>query len=81
MLRNYENKQLKGTQPDPFFHALHGNLQSCVTQSGNMFMFAMHNPVYFIDPSGLSAMSVRHAPSPCRVGVNVDDDVISITQG
>ena len=56
----YYPQTLKGTQPDPFFCALHGNLQSCVTQSGNLFMFVMHNPVYFIDPSGLSAMSVRH---------------------
>jgi len=46
------------TQPDPFFHSLHGNLQDCpwsVAQAGNLYMFVMHNPVMFIDPSGLFA--------------------------
>ena len=44
------------TQPDPFFHALHGNLQSCIMQAGNLYMFVMHNPVMFVDPLGLYAV-------------------------
>jgi len=44
------------SQPDPLFHAMHGNLQSCVIQSGNLFMFVMHNPVMFVDPLGLCAI-------------------------
>ena len=42
--------------PDPFFHVRHGNLQSCATQSGNLFMFVMHNPVRWTDPTGLFAI-------------------------
>ena len=44
------------TQPDPFFHALHGNLQSCAFQAGNLFLFVMHNPIRFVDPTGLFAV-------------------------
>jgi len=40
---------------DPFFHALHGNLQSCAIQAGNLYMFVMHNPVRWLDPLGLFA--------------------------
>ena len=47
------------TQPDPFFHARHGNLQgsnAAILQSGNLFMYVMHNPVRFVDPTGLIAI-------------------------
>jgi len=52
----YDPNTLKGSQPDPHFHALHGNLQNChlsVAQAGNLYMFVIHNPVRFIDPTGL----------------------------
>jgi len=42
------------TQPDPFW-GLH-NMQNCVLsimQAGNLYMYTIHNPVRFIDPSGL----------------------------
>ena len=43
------------TQPDPYW-GLH-NMQNCVwsiMQSGNLFMYCMHNPVRFVDPLGLN---------------------------
>ena len=44
------------SQPDPYFHPLRGNLQTCglaVLQSGNLYAFTVNNPVRFNDPSGL----------------------------
>jgi len=44
------------TQPDPFW-GIH-NMQrsrSAIAQSGNLFMFVMHNPVRWVDPTGLFA--------------------------
>jgi len=43
---------------DPFFHAIHGNLNDSplnILQAGNLFMFVMHNPVRWSDPWGLFA--------------------------
>ena len=59
--RNLCVKRGRWTQPDPFFHALHGNMQSspaAIAQSANLFMFVMHNPVRFTDPTGLFAMPI-----------------------
>ena len=42
------------SQPDPYW-GIH-NMQNCVwsiTQAGNLYMFVMHNPVRFRDPTGL----------------------------
>jgi len=44
--------------PDPFFHVLNGNLQgdpNTITQAGNLYMYVMHNPVKWLDPTGLFA--------------------------
>jgi len=54
-MRNYNPRTGRFSQADPFFHAMHGNLQSCVTQAGNLYMFVMHNPVMWVDPWGLFA--------------------------
>jgi len=57
--RIYNPRRGRWNSPDPFFHALHGNLQSCVIQSGNLFMFVMHNPVRFTDPTGLWSKDIH----------------------
>jgi len=44
------------TQPDPFWNI--GNMQgssAAIAQSGNLFMFVMHNPIRWVDPTGLFA--------------------------
>jgi len=51
--RSFSPRLGRFTTPDPLFHALHGNLLSCPIQSGNLYMFVGHNPVMFVDPSGL----------------------------
>ena len=45
------------TQPDPFWnrHNMMGSV-SARTQAGNLFMFVMHNPVRWVDPTGLFAL-------------------------
>ena len=67
--RHYFPISLKGTQPDPWFHPLGGGGLSCPQQSGNLFMFVMHNPVRFRDPLGLFAWN------------EADDDWIVVTRG
>lgn len=50
----YNPQTLKGTQPDPFW-GIH-NMQRdryAIAQAGNLFMYCIHNPVRWIDPSGL----------------------------
>jgi len=54
--RHFNPRLGRWTQPDPFFHARHGNLQSCLFQSGNLFAFTMNNPVRWVDPTGLFAI-------------------------
>jgi len=57
--RSFYPRTLKGTQPDPFWHV--GNMQRCpwsIMQAGNLFMYTMHNPVRFTDPTGLFAVSI-----------------------
>jgi len=42
--------------PDPFFHVLHGNINDSplnILQAGNLYMYCVHNPVRWIDPTGL----------------------------
>ena len=50
----------KETQPDPFFHAMHGNLQcspSSQLQAANLYVFVTNNPVMFVDPTGLARVN------------------------
>ena len=45
------------TQPDPLFWGPR-NIQgsrNVMAQAGNLYMFVMHNPVRWVDPTGLSA--------------------------
>ena len=58
--RSYDPTIGRWTQEDPFFHALHGNLQSCTMQSGNLYVYCMNNPVFWVDPSGLYAETPWH---------------------
>jgi len=53
--RSFNPRTGRFTQPDPFFHALNGNLHSCMMQAGNLYMFVMHNPVMWSDHWGLFA--------------------------
>ncbi|MCL2284975.1 MAG: polymorphic toxin type 44 domain-containing protein, partial [Firmicutes bacterium] len=50
------------TQPDPFFHMRFGQARmmgspNAIAQAGNLFLFTMNNPVRWIDPSGLFAVT------------------------
>jgi len=57
--RMFNPRTGRWTQPDPFFNIRNGNLQgspNTMTQAGNLYMFVMHNPVNFTDPSGLFAI-------------------------
>ena len=40
-------------QPDPWFHPLGGGGLSCPSQSGNLFVAMLNNPVFWQDPTGL----------------------------
>ena len=43
--------------PDPFWNIKNMQRSSAaITQSGNLFMYTMHNPVRWVDPTGLFAM-------------------------
>jgi len=55
--RHFNPRLGRWNRPDPFFHARHGNLQSSLAQSGNLFLFTMNNPVRWVDPTGLFALS------------------------
>jgi len=66
--RIYSPRRGRWNSPDPLFHALHGNLQdgaSGITQAGNLYMFVMHNPIRWIDPTGLSASSPHTNRTSC----------------
>ena len=54
--RMFSPRTGRWTQPDPFFHVLNGNINDSplnILQAGNLFVFAVNNPVMWIDPSGL----------------------------
>jgi len=58
--RNFNPRTGRFTQPDPFWN--NRNMQrsgAAILQSGNLFMFTMHNPVMFTDPSGMVATIPR----------------------
>ena len=65
--RHFNPRTGRWNRPDPFFHARFGNLQSCIIQAGNLYMFVMHNPVRWIDPWGLSGTDAL-APGVAVVG-------------
>ena len=55
------------TQADPYFHVMHGNMQSStlyILQSANLFLFTMHNPVRWQDPTGLFAQDAHFMDCP-----------------
>jgi len=61
------------TQPDPFFHMRFGQARMmgssrAIAQSGNLFMFTMHNPVRWNDPTGLFAQTPTSVPLLERPG-------------
>ena len=65
--RMFNPRTGRWTQPDPFW-GLH-NMQNCVwsiLQAGNLFMYALHNPVRWIDPLGLAIMLARNATDEQR---------------
>jgi len=58
--RNLNPRTGRWTSPDPFWNIR--NMQSSNAarlQSGNLYMFVMHNPVRYVDPSGLMAAHPR----------------------
>jgi len=59
--RNFNPRTGRFTQPDPFWNI--GNMTSspaAIAQSSNLFIFTMNNPVRFIDPSGLFAITPEY---------------------
>ena len=73
--RHFNPRTGRFTQPDPHWHLgnmifgdssvmLSGRLapdRFAIMQSGNLFMYTMHNPVMFVDPSGRFALLVELA--------------------
>jgi len=58
--RNMNPRTGRFLSADPFW-GLH-NMQDCawsIVQSGNLFMYTMHNPVMFIDPTGLAVWLIH----------------------
>jgi len=69
--RRFNPRTGRFTQPDPHW-GIH-NMQSsrsAILQSGNLFMYVMHNQVRFIDSSGLFAVSI-HVPIPIPIPVPI----------
>jgi len=58
------------TQPDPFWgiHNMQGS-PAAIAQSSNLFLFTMHNPVRWVDPTGLFAQIPRINPLEIRMQV------------
>jgi len=51
--RSFNPRLGRFTQPDPFWNIR--NMQrstAAITQAGNLFMYTMHNPVMWVDPTG-----------------------------
>jgi len=56
--RSYSPRKGRFTSPDPFWNV--GNMQSsnaAILQSSNLFVYVMNNPLRWIDPLGLYAMT------------------------
>ena len=74
--RNFNPRTGRFTQPDPFWN--NRNMQSnnaAILQSGNLFMFVMHNPVRYVDPSGLMAALPRAIGGGITWGVAIIQQV------
>jgi len=56
--RNMNPRTGRFLTPDPFW-GLHNMMSSAaaIVQSGNLFMYVMHNPVRFVDPWGLALVN------------------------
>jgi len=57
--RVYNPRTGRFTQEDPHWNV--GNMQDgslAIMQAGNLYMYCIHNPVMFVDPSGLTAVRV-----------------------
>jgi len=54
--RSFNPRAGRWTQPDPFWniHNMQGS-PAAIAQSSNLFLFTMHNPVRWVDPTGLFA--------------------------
>jgi len=66
--RHFSPRLGRWTQPDPFWNI--GNMQRgslAVQQSSNLFMFALHNPVKWNDPSGLFVIPGLINPSDMQI--------------
>ena len=72
------------TQPDPFWgiHNMQGS-NAAILQSSNLFMFVMHNPVRFVDPTGLFALlaSSTSTDGPTTLTVTTEDGTTTLTTG
>jgi RHS repeat-associated protein len=58
--RHFNPRTGRWTQPDPFW-GIH-NMQSgsnAIMQSANLYVFTMHNPVRWVDPTGLIAKTAQ----------------------
>ena len=57
--RRFNPKIGRWTQPDPHWTiANHKDNNHAILQAGNLFVFAINNPVMFIDPSGLYIVNI-----------------------
>ena len=59
--RSYDPRLGRFTQEDPFWNV--GNMQDSVhaiLQAGNLYMYCMHNPVAWIDPSGMVSVLLSY---------------------
>ena len=63
--RSFNPRTGRFTQPDPFWgiHNMQGS-PNAIAQSSNLFMFAMHNPIRWVDPSGLFVTLPVTLPGP-----------------
>ncbi|MCL2409143.1 MAG: hypothetical protein FWC96_05955 [Oscillospiraceae bacterium] len=60
--RVYNPRTGRFTQEDPFWNV--GNMQDgslAIMQAGNLYMYCVHNPVMFVDPSGLNLRAFAEA--------------------
>jgi len=91
--RNFNPRTGRFTQPDPHW-GIHNHIFGdsptlrngrnvpsihAILQSGNLFMYTMHNPVFFNDPSGLYAVPVAIPAAAAPVVLIVGGVAIVVT--